>query len=93
MSYHNMRGFGGAGSADSKRFDDWLSAAVTKAPGERDDLLRTWSNAPSARASHPREEQSHPAHGPPQARLEKTWELACSVTHRWGRSVSAVRFG
>ncbi len=61
MSYHNMRGFmTGSGSRDSKRFDEWLSATVTKAPRERDDLLQDWARAPAARASHPREEHLIP---------------------------------
>jgi aromatic ring-opening dioxygenase catalytic subunit (LigB family) len=61
MSYHNMRGFRtGTGNADSKRFDEWLSATVTKAPRERDELLEEWAKAPAARASHPREEHLIP---------------------------------
>ncbi len=61
MSYHNMRGFmTGSGTADSKRFDEWLSATITKAPRERDGLLQDWARAPAARASHPREEHLIP---------------------------------
>lgn len=60
MSYHNMRGFGGRGRADSESFDAWLRAAATAAPDERERLLRAWSSAPAARAAHPREEHLLP---------------------------------
>jgi aromatic ring-opening dioxygenase catalytic subunit (LigB family) len=61
MSYHNMRGFGGAGAHDhSLRFDDWLARAVAAAPASRDVQLAAWSAAPSARHCHPREEHLLP---------------------------------
>ncbi|MET0287928.1 MAG: class III extradiol ring-cleavage dioxygenase [Polyangiales bacterium] len=60
MSYHNMRGFRGAGRADSETFDAWLRAAATASPTERAQLLASWASAPSARACHPREEHLLP---------------------------------
>jgi aromatic ring-opening dioxygenase catalytic subunit (LigB family) len=60
MSYHNMRGFRGAGRADSEKFDAWLQAAATASPAERTRLLTQWASAPAARASHPREEHLLP---------------------------------
>ena len=61
MSYHNMRGFMSArGREDSEAFDAWLTAAATKAPADRDAALAKWSEAPSGRASHPREEHLVP---------------------------------
>jgi aromatic ring-opening dioxygenase catalytic subunit (LigB family) len=60
MSYHNMRGFGGAGRAASESFDTWLREAATAAPADRDRLLSVWSTAPSAREAHPREEHLLP---------------------------------
>jgi aromatic ring-opening dioxygenase catalytic subunit (LigB family) len=61
MSYHNMGGFmSAAGREHSERFDAWLAAAVEKSPAERDAELEGWSTAPSARASHPREEHLLP---------------------------------
>ena len=60
MSYHNMRGFGGAGRADAETFDAWLREAATAAPEQRTQRLRTWSTAPAARAAHPREEHLLP---------------------------------
>jgi aromatic ring-opening dioxygenase catalytic subunit (LigB family) len=61
MSYHDMRGFmTGSGRQDSERFDGWLSKAVEEEPDARDADLVRWASAPSARASHPREEHLLP---------------------------------
>ena len=65
MSYHNMRGFQmaragmpGPGARDAALFDDWLTEATI---GEqRNEALAHWTEAPSARASHPREEHLLP---------------------------------
>jgi len=61
MSFHNMRMFGPGAAEPSKRFDAWLTDAVT-APtaGARNDALTHWEGAPAARASHPREEHLLP---------------------------------
>ncbi|WP_240433470.1 DODA-type extradiol aromatic ring-opening family dioxygenase [Solimonas sp. K1W22B-7] len=64
FSYHNLRAMGGgvpdvAGS--SRRFDDWLTAAVeTRDVAEREHLLAAWTGAPDARACHPRPEHLIP---------------------------------
>jgi aromatic ring-opening dioxygenase catalytic subunit (LigB family) len=61
MSYHDVRALMRGNSAqDAQRFDDWLTAAVTAAPAQRDAALIDWSRAPSARAAHPREEHLLP---------------------------------
>jgi len=60
MTFHNMRGFGGAGRAASEAFDAWLGEAATADPATRDARLVRWSQAPSARQSHPREEHLLP---------------------------------
>lgn len=61
MSYHNMRGFmSGGGRSASEHFDAWLAEAVEREPGARRDALVTWSRAPAARESHPREEHLLP---------------------------------
>jgi aromatic ring-opening dioxygenase catalytic subunit (LigB family) len=61
MSYHNMRGLmSGSGAADSERFDQWLTSAVAKEPAARDEALASWTKAPAARATHPREEHLLP---------------------------------
>jgi aromatic ring-opening dioxygenase catalytic subunit (LigB family) len=60
MSYHNMRGFGGAGREAAENFDAWLREAATAAPAERAQQLSAWTSAPAARAAHPREEHLLP---------------------------------
>ena len=61
MTFHDLRGFRDpAARPDAERFDAWLRAAATSAPAERDRLLAGWASAPSARASHPREEHLLP---------------------------------
>jgi aromatic ring-opening dioxygenase catalytic subunit (LigB family) len=60
MSYHNMRGFMGAGSKDSETFDAWLRDAATAAPEDRARKLSAWAAAPAGRACHPREEHLLP---------------------------------
>lgn len=61
MSYHNIRGFmTRPGQDDSRRFDEWLAMAVEKEPDARNADLASWTKAPSARASHPREEHLLP---------------------------------
>jgi aromatic ring-opening dioxygenase catalytic subunit (LigB family) len=63
MSYHNMRGFRGAGPSAREAaaaFDAWLCEAVTQAPEERARRLGQWAQAPAARQAHPREEHLLP---------------------------------
>lgn len=60
MSYHNMRGFGPQGRADSELFDAWLQQTVSLAPAEREAHLSNWLKAPAARRVHPREEHLLP---------------------------------
>ncbi|MDR2196079.1 MAG: dioxygenase [Gallionellaceae bacterium] len=62
MSYHNMRAiFTGSGTADSLAFDAWLTETVELADANaRNHRLENWAQAPSARASHPREEHLLP---------------------------------
>ena len=93
MSYHNMRGVGtSTGRSDAQRFDAWLAASIAKAPQERDELLREWTRAPAARASHPREEHLLPlmvaagaGGSDPGVRVFSDAPMSMSV--------SAVRFG
>jgi aromatic ring-opening dioxygenase catalytic subunit (LigB family) len=60
-TFHNMRTFGDARAVEgSEKFDEWLRAAATASPRERDDLLAKWTEAPYARACHPREEHLLP---------------------------------
>lgn len=60
-SYHNMRGYGGAGQRAAAQFDAWLSYTVCNQTSTmRAQQLAQWEQAPSARASHPREEHLIP---------------------------------
>jgi len=61
LTFHNMRGFGDPGFVSvSKEFDGWLNEAATLPQAERDDRLTWWTQAPGARAVHPREEHLLP---------------------------------
>lgn len=61
MSYHNMRGFGRSESlSQSLAFDAWLAQTARASDDERDARLQRWTEAPAARACHPREEHLLP---------------------------------
>lgn len=93
MSYHNLRGFGSPGAAAAATaFDDWLADVVAREAPERDRALTSWTEAPSARQVHPREEHLLPllvaagAAGPDRGRLSFRDTLM-------GVPVSGVHFG
>lgn len=61
MSYHNLRSFGDPRAKDvSSEFDTWLCDSMMLAAEARRDRLMRWTDAPNARASHPREEHLLP---------------------------------
>ncbi|MET0658147.1 MAG: class III extradiol ring-cleavage dioxygenase, partial [Steroidobacteraceae bacterium] len=61
LSYHNLRVMGPSAHGPSKAFDDWLHEALLHQSGpERSERLLHWSEAPSARAAHPREDHLIP---------------------------------
>jgi aromatic ring-opening dioxygenase catalytic subunit (LigB family) len=60
MSYHNLARLTDGKRTDAEEFDTWLTAAVTGAPAQRADLLKRWSDAPSARVAHPEEDHLMP---------------------------------
>ncbi|MGC9963703.1 MAG: class III extradiol ring-cleavage dioxygenase [Acidimicrobiales bacterium] len=62
FSYHDTRGMrSGAGAEASAAFDRWLSdTLITSSPDERRRRLVGWSEAPAARAAHPREDHLIP---------------------------------
>ncbi len=61
MTFHNLRAFRDPRSQPvAETFDAWLRDAATAEPGERDRKLEAWSEAPAARAAHPREEHLLP---------------------------------
>lgn len=59
MSYHNLRAFS-ANAPGAEDFDAWLQKTVARKPADRDEALRDWATAPSARLVHPREEHLIP---------------------------------
>jgi len=61
MSFHNMRAFRSGGPLpDGEAFDRWLAETAAAEPAERERRLERWTDAPGARASHPREEHLMP---------------------------------
>jgi aromatic ring-opening dioxygenase catalytic subunit (LigB family) len=62
MSYHNMRGFGSAGSTPASDAFDAALAEVVCLPSvqRRNEGLGAWTSLPHARRSHPREEHLLP---------------------------------
>jgi aromatic ring-opening dioxygenase catalytic subunit (LigB family) len=60
MTFHNLRAFGSGSRAVAEAFDAWLVKAATLPAQQRDQQLLDWARAPSARASHPREEHLLP---------------------------------
>jgi aromatic ring-opening dioxygenase catalytic subunit (LigB family) len=61
MSFHNMRAFHRPDTiAASRQFDAWLGEVCEGDPAARDQALARWSDGPSARFSHPREEHLLP---------------------------------
>ena len=64
MSYHNMRAFRSpAALGHSRRFDAWLDETVALEGPQREARLARWTEAPSARECHPREEHLGPLMG------------------------------
>ena len=60
MSYHNLRDFfSPRGEEAAEAFDAWLTRALADSDG-REAELAAWSQAPGARACHPREEHLLP---------------------------------
>jgi aromatic ring-opening dioxygenase catalytic subunit (LigB family) len=60
MSFHNLRAFGRTGGPASEAFDAWLGETIALDDAARDQRLARWSEAPSARQAHPREEHLLP---------------------------------
>ena len=60
-SDHNTHGFRPDHLARSQEFDDWLHATlVDSSPRQREQRLRDWETAPSARRVHPEEDHLIP---------------------------------
>lgn len=94
MSYHNLRGFfENSADADSRKFDAWLTDAVeTQDVAARNRKLEQWSQAPAARASHPREEHLLPLMVVAGAAAEDTGHRIFT-DHVMDAQISAYQFG
>lgn len=95
LSYHNLRQFGPQAALPSAEFDAWLTETVCNLNSEaRSEKLRNWSEAPSARAAHPREDHLIPlmvAVG--AAEGEKGVRVYHEDSFFGGIAVSSYRFG
>lgn len=62
FSFHDVRGImSGTGATASATFDAWLNETlVDSSPQAREQRLLRWSEAPAARAAHPREDHLLP---------------------------------
>lgn len=61
MSFHDLKAFGDKrATAASQQFDAWLTETLTKPGRTRIERLKQWTDAPSARAAHPRPEHLIP---------------------------------
>ena len=61
LSYHNLRRMDRGAAGPSRQFDGWLQETLAEStPAERRDRLCGWSDAPSARFAHPREDHLLP---------------------------------
>jgi len=95
LSYHNLRDFFApipAANAAAAAFDTWLGDAIRAEPATRESLLAQWSDAPGARACHPRSEHLLPLMVVAGAADQDQG----SIVYRealMGKMVSAYRFG
>lgn len=92
QTYHNMRGFAGAGGdPQAEAFDAWLRTAMVQ-PDARDAALAAWAQAPGARAAQPHEDHLLPlmvaAGAAPGERGQVDFH-----GHVLGKPISGFRFG
>ncbi|HEX8747207.1 MAG TPA: class III extradiol ring-cleavage dioxygenase [Pyrinomonadaceae bacterium] len=95
LSYHNLRRFGAAGQHPSREFDAWLTRAICEeTSAERNQKLRDWTKAPSARLAHPGEDHLIPlmvAVGAAESEVGERFYHEDSFFG--GLTVSSYRFG
>jgi aromatic ring-opening dioxygenase catalytic subunit (LigB family) len=60
MTFHNLRAFTPQAAPYAEAFDAWLRETATLDETQRNGGLTRWSEAPSARIAHPREEHLLP---------------------------------
>jgi aromatic ring-opening dioxygenase catalytic subunit (LigB family) len=94
LSFHNLAARGDSRlDAPAEAFDRWLSDALCGRTGEgREAALDSWSEAPGARASHPREEHLLPLMVAAGAAHDDPCRQMFSG-RIWGKAVSAFQFG
>jgi len=92
MTFHDLRAFGPQSRAVAEDFDRWLREAATLESKERDRRLAQWSQAPSARRAHPREEHLLPLMVVAGAAAEDRGSTAYNGTIM-GLRLSAFHFG
>jgi aromatic ring-opening dioxygenase catalytic subunit (LigB family) len=93
MSFHNLRAFRSPRSIPvAEEFDAWLARTMALPPLERAQQLQRWSEAPSARQAHPREDHLLPLMVATGAALDDPAVLAYHGT-AWGMRLSAYHFG
>jgi aromatic ring-opening dioxygenase catalytic subunit (LigB family) len=95
LSYHNLRQMGLKGKVPSHQFDEWLTNVVCGSKAEaRNSHLIKWSQAPSARLAHPREDHLIPllvAVGAAESELGE--QFYHEDAFFGGVAVSSYRFG
>ncbi len=93
MSYHNLRGFFGEdGNKVAEEFGAWLEVAATAPAKTRDESLKAWADAPSAKAAHPREEHLIPLMVVAGAAGDDAAKVAFSGFFS-GKKISAIHYG
>jgi aromatic ring-opening dioxygenase catalytic subunit (LigB family) len=94
LSWHNLRALGPQARAASQQFDAWLQQTVASLPAERAARLTRWTEAPAARAAHPREEHLLPLMVAAGAALDDAGDCPYREEHVYGGvTVSSFRFG
>ncbi|HEX7645426.1 MAG TPA: class III extradiol ring-cleavage dioxygenase [Burkholderiaceae bacterium] len=96
LSYHNLREMRGtSGHEPSRRFDAWLQQTLIEStPAARAERLIAWTEAPAARAAHPREDHLIPL----MVAVGAAGDEAGAVTYHQtdfagGITASSFRFG
>lgn len=94
LSFHNLGTFGPEAAAPSKAFDQWLQESLALPSQERWKRLCQWSQAPSARKAHPREDHLLPLMVAVGAASEETATVVYHEEDFMGHwCVSSFRFG
>ena len=94
LSWHNLRALGPQARGPSQLFDAWLQQTVTSEPAQRAARLTRWTEAPAARAAHPREEHLLPLMVAAGAALDDAGDCPYREENVYGGvTVSSFRFG